>query len=143
VSILAAQQLIIARLNSMVSGFHTIANPSAIAGLRDITPLLPGCFVMPGSGQISAQQRNASGVIEEQDWLVIVIVGHQHSAAANTLTEAVAGGLMSGVISALSGWHPGPGFISPFVYAGREAPEYGLGYAEFPLIFSIRALGAA
>lgn len=140
--ILAAEQLIIDRITAQVSGFTTISNPSKIAGLRDIGPLLPGGFVMPGSGTSAAQQKNGSGMVEEQEWDLVVIVGHQHTDAADGHTESIAGALMTGCIQALSGWHPGVGFISPFVYAGREAPTYGLGYAEFPLTFTIKALGA-
>jgi hypothetical protein len=141
-SILAAQPLIIDRITAQVVGFTTISNPSLVAGLRDIGPLLPGCFVMPGPGDIAAQQKNGAGVVEEQEWDVIIIVGHQHTEAADGTTETTAGTLMTGCIQALSGWHPGIGFISPFVYAGRAAPIYGLGYAEFPLTFTIKALGA-
>ena len=139
-NMLVAEQNIIDRINSLITGFTTVGNPSIIAGLRDIGPLLPGCFVMPGPGEISAQERNKAGAVEEQEWTLIIIVGHQYDDASDGITEAIAGGLMADCIAALSGWHPGSGFIRPFVYAGREAPTYGLGYAEFPLTFTIKKL---
>lgn len=140
--ILSAQQLIINRIAANVTGFTTIGNPSKIAGLRDIGPLLPGCFVMPGGGDISSQQKNGTGAIEEQEWELVIIVGHQQTDAANGLTEDIAGTLMTACIKALSGYHPGAGFTGPFSYSPRHQPSYGLGYAEFPLTFSIKALAA-
>lgn len=137
-SLFAAEQLIIDRITAEVPGFTTISNPSLIAGLRDIGPLLPFCVVAPGAADISSQQTNGSGVIEEQDWSLTIIVEHQADDADSGLTEDLAGNLMMSCIQALSGWYPGTPFVRSFTYAGRVAPDYGLGYAEFPLNFKVK-----
>jgi hypothetical protein len=139
--VLVAEQLIIDRIIDQVPDFKTVDNPSLLAGLNDIGPLLPGCFVMPGPADISSQQTNGTGVVEEQDWQLIIIVAHQAFKNENRLTEDTAGELMQACIGALSGWRPGQNeFFRPFTYAGRAEPNYNSGYAEFPLSFKIRKM---
>jgi hypothetical protein len=150
-----AEQMIIDRLTALATVaqtdendetttlqlFKTISNPSLIAGLTEIGPLLPACFVMPGAADIATQLTNGTGVVEEQDWHLIIIVEHQASQADDKLTENLAGALLQKCIEALSGWlPPGKHFFRPFIYAGRAEPEYNLGYAEFPLTFKIRKM---
>jgi hypothetical protein len=139
--IFVAEQLIIARLIAQIPAFKTVDNPSLIAGLHDIGLLLPACFVMPGAADISTQQHNGAGVVEDQNWLLVVIVAHQAFKLDNKLTEDLAGALIQQCIQALSGWKPEPAdFFRPFIYAGRAEPEYNLGFAEFPLNFKIKRM---
>jgi hypothetical protein len=150
-----AEQMIIDRLTALATVaqtdendettylqlFKTISNPSLIAGLTDIGPLLPACFVMPGAADIASQLTNGTGVVEDQDWHLIIIVEHQVSQIDDKLTENLAGILLQQCIETLSGWlPPGKNFFRPFIYAGRAEPEYNLGYAEFSLIFKIRKI---
>lgn len=140
-NLFVAEQLIIDRLTAQTQDFKTIDNPSLIAGLHDIGPYLPACFVLPGAGDISTQLTNGTGVVEDQDWHLIIIVAHQAFKNDNKLTEDIAGVLMQSCIKALSGWKPEHNdFFRPFIYAGRAEPEYNLGYAEFPLTFKIRRM---
>ena len=139
--IFVAEQLIIDRLTAQVADFKTIDNPSLIAGLHDIGPYLPACFVMPGAGEIAAQQQNGAGVVEDQIWICVIIVAHQAFKLDNKLTEDLAGELIQSCIQSLSGWKPEANdFFRSFIYAGRSEPEYNLGYAEFPLTFKIRRM---
>ena len=139
--IFVAEQLIIDRLTAQVPDFKTIDNPSLIAGLQDIGPYLPACFVLPGAADISTQQQNGAGVVEDQTWILVVIVAHQAFKLDSKLTEDLAGALLQSCIQALSGWKPeNADFFRPFIYAGRTEPEYNLGYAEFPLNFKIRRM---
>lgn len=139
--IFSGEQLIIDRLNAQAADFKTIDNPSLLAGLTDIGPLLPACIVMPGAGDPYTQQANGAGVVEEQDWLLVIIVAHQAFKQDNRLTEDLAGVLLQSCIKALSGWKPdNADFFRPFIYAGRAEPEYNLGYAEFPLNFKIKRM---
>jgi hypothetical protein len=139
-SLFAAEQLIIDRIQAQVTGFKSVGNPSLLAGLHDIGPLLPGCFIMPSGAEIHSQQQNRQDVAEMQDWLLVIIVAHQASNSQNGLTEDIAGTLMHGCIMALSGWYPGSPFIRGFEYVGREQPDYNLGYAEFSLNFRIKKI---
>ncbi len=139
--IFIAEQLIIERLTALIPAFKTVDNPSLIAGLTDIGPLLPACFVMPGAGENAAQQQNGAGVVEDQSWQLIVITAHQAFKLENKLTEDIAGALIQSCIQAMSGWKPeNADFVRPFIYAGRSEPEYNLGYAEFPLTFKIKRM---
>jgi len=134
---LTLQTDIIARIQAQVPGFKTIANPSVMAGLRDIGPLLPACLVAPGQGGPIEQSQPQLPAVEKQEWEVVVIVAHQHTGEADGLTEQIAGTFMDGIVRALHGWKDGS---SPqkhgFIYAGRYRPTYGIGYAEFPMSFT-------
>jgi hypothetical protein len=136
--VLTAEQIIIDKITAEVSGFTTISNPSLLAGLHEIDLVLPACIIMPGMANISSQQANSAGVIEEQDWHVIIIVAHQATDSEDGKTEDIAGTFMQACIKALSGWYPGPPFLRSFIYEGRAAPEYNLSYAEFPLLFKVK-----
>lgn len=135
---LSLEQAIITRIRDSVAGFVTVGNASLLAGLRDIGPLLPGCFVIPGGAEPKQQtvQENAP-TLETQEWNIIVIVPHQHIDSVDGLTETLAGNLMTGVMQAMQGKKTtSPHQRQGFVYQGREQPTYGIGYAEFPMTFA-------
>ncbi|MGR9051373.1 MAG: phage tail terminator protein [Gammaproteobacteria bacterium] len=141
-NLFAAEQLLIDKIKADVTRFNTVDNPSVIAGLTDLGPLLPACIVMPGAGEVKDDDRLLPGIVEYQDWHLVVIVGHQYDEATNGQTESIAGELVYRTIKAISGFKPETSpnerFLRPFVYLGREEPEYGLGYVEFPLLFRIK-----
>ncbi|WP_367154649.1 hypothetical protein [Methylomonas sp. HYX-M1] len=138
---LTLEQNIVLRIQSQVSGFITVGNASLLAGLRDIGPLLPGCFVVPGGGEpVSPGNPTDTPLLEQQEWDVIIIVPHQATDSANGLTEVVASGFMSAVLKALHGWKADPTQRQGFIYQGRERPSYNLGYAEFPMTFLANAV---
>lgn len=134
-----AQALIIQRIKQSVAGLVTVGNPSVLVGLQDIGPLLPACIVMPGAGGVSAHQKHGPGAMEDQAWEIVLLVSHQAPGAGDGVTESLAGGFLSQIFTALSGWLPSAGFPRPMVYAGRDDPVYGRGYAEFPMRFTVMA----
>lgn len=138
---LSLQIDIINMITASVQGFTTIANPSVLVGVREIGPLLPACIVIPGGGDPDEQSVPSRPLIEDQDWDVVIIVPHQHQNSADGLTEQIAGAFMLGVLNALHGKKTGnkPQKYG-FIYAGRSQPSYNLGYAEFPMTFTAKAL---
>lgn len=135
------QKILIDRINAEVPGFKTVANPSVLAGLREIGPLLPACIVMPSGGDPMEQSSPILPVVETQHWDIIVIIGHQYREMDSGLTEQVAGELMTGILKALHGWRGSSNYQHKgFAYDGREAPSYAVGYAEFPLHFTSKAV---
>ncbi|WAR42932.1 phage tail terminator protein [Methylomonas rapida] len=137
---LTLQTALIARIQSQVSGFKTIGNPSVMAGLGQIGPLLPACLVVPGKAEPVVKAADALPAQEEQAWDIVVIVAHQHTQAAHGLTESLAASLMDGVFKAVQGWKASPNQRKGFVYQGRSAPSYSMGYAEFPMTFTASAV---
>lgn len=138
---LTLQTDIISLISSHVTGLTTIANPSVLAGLRDIGPLLPACIVMPGAGEADEQAIPSLPVSEQQQWDIIIIVAHQNTNAANGLTEQIAGGFMNGVLKALHGHKiANKSQKHGFIYLGRKEPAYNVGYAEFPMTFLAQTL---
>lgn len=136
-SIFAAEQLIIDRLQAQVPQFITVCNPSKIAGLKNLAGLLPACIVVPNKSVIDSEIENSQFVVEEQSWDLVIIVTHQRGEAT---TETLAGDLMQRCINSLSNFNAGTGFIRPFQYAGRPEPAYSEGYAEFTLQFKVKKL---
>jgi len=135
------EQAIIDKITAEVAGLTTVGNPSLLAGLRDIGPLLPACIVMPGAGEpVDAGKSAVAPLSEAQDWDVVIIVAHQATKAADGQTETIAGGFMTAVLKALQGKKISSQQRLGFVYQGRSAPNYGVGYAEFPLTFSTQAV---
>ncbi|MGR8932650.1 MAG: phage tail terminator protein [Gammaproteobacteria bacterium] len=138
---LTLQTDIIVRIQSQVPGFKTVANPSVLAGLRDIGPLLPACLVVPGAGEPIEQRQPQLPTVEQQEWEIVVIVAHQHIEADNGRTEKIAGGFMHEILKALHGWKAGAvPQKNGFIYTGRDKPAYSVGYAEFPMTFISKAI---
>ena len=139
---LTLQTDLIARIQSQVPGFKTIGNPSVMAGLglQNIGALLPACLVVPGKAEPVVKAADALPAQEEQAWDIVVIVAHQHTQAANGLTESLAASLMDGVFKAVQGWKAAPNQRKGFVYQGRSAPRYSMGWAEFPMTFTATAV---
>lgn len=139
-SLFDAELMIVDRIAAFIPEFKSVGNPSMIASLKELGPLLPACIVMPGSGEITSSERGVAGSIELQAWSLIILVGHQYNRASNQITEQIAGDLMTACIKIMSSWDPAGIFIRNFVYAGREAPTYSMGYAEFPLLFHAKKM---
>jgi hypothetical protein len=137
---LSLEPLIIARIDAQVPGFKTVGNATTLAGLRDIGPLLPGVFVIPGGGEPMVKTIDALPAQEIQDWDLIVIIAHQADETNAGLTEAIAGAFMTAVFKALQGWTAGPNQRKGFIYQGRQPPSYSIGYAEFPMTFTAHAV---
>jgi len=135
------QIAIISRITDFVPGLTTIANPSVLAGVREIGPLLPACIVIPGGGEPGEQHIPSLPLIETQEWDVVVIIAHQSRDSEDGLTEQIAGDFMRDILKALHGWKNG---AQPqkhgFIYTGRSQPNYNLGYAEFPMTFTAKAI---
>lgn len=133
---LTLQTDLINRIQSQVAGFKTVGNPSVVAGLRDIGQLLPACLVAPGAGRPIEQRQPELPTIEEQEWVIAIVVAHQHTDAADGLTEQIAGGFMQEIVKALHGWKADAAPQKQgFIYTGRDRPAYSMGYAEFPMAF--------
>lgn len=137
---LSIEPLMIARIDTQIPGFKTVGNPSVLAGLRDIGPLLPAAIIMPGGGEPLIKAPDALPTQEDQEWDVVVIVGHQATETGNGITEAIAGAFMTDVFKALQGWNASPNQRKGFVYQGRQAPIYSIGYAEFPMTFAAQTV---
>lgn len=136
----ALEQLIIDRIKEQVAGLNTVGNPSVLAGVRDLGPLLPACLVIPGAGSFVNTTCVGPAPEEEQTWNIIILVPHQHKAYADGLTETFAGEFMLGIFNALHDWKSATVYQRmPFMYQGRDQPIYDTGYAEFPMLFSVKA----
>lgn len=110
---------------------------SQVAG-QDYPPL-PSIYVMPDESDVTD---NGDGFqVENQLWIVSVLVDHSPDSSDIDTTANKAGVIMADVMSALIGWRPslGGSTIQGFKemrYAGRGAPIYAPGFGEFPVLFT-------
>jgi len=134
-----AEPLILARINAADTGdaFTTISSASVLANAGDITPLMPACLVMPGAVEGEVRENFHGPFDETQLWQVSVIVPHIKDPDGSVTTASAAGTLIKMVIEALHQYRLSADFPRLLKYAGREAPIYEQGWAEFPLFFSL------
>jgi len=132
-----AERAIIQRLDEEVVGLKTCGSMSLLASSRDMTDLLPGIFVGPGSGDITEGGRGygVTGIL--QSWSVTIIVPHWRTVRGDSSAAQLAGPFMMAVLAALEGWSPGTGF-EPMVFEGYGAPVGNAGWAAFDMDFSLQ-----
>lgn len=128
-----AQQKIIDKIKTDVLAFVTVDTPTAISGLTNFAGMLPACIVGAGLATIDSEEMRGNIAVEEQQWIIDIIVPLQAD------TELVASTLATGVIKALSNFELGTGFVRPMKYAGRPEPaSYAKSYAEFVFAFKVK-----
>ena len=121
---LALGGLILARLESRLpdlSGrIKSLGDPAAIDAAGQVTPAL---FVLFGGETVESDRSGrAESVI--QTWMVVVSVRSHQDMRSGQSAYAIAGPIVTRVIHALSGWHPG----SPYGLLTRVTPSLGPGY---------------
>lgn len=141
---LSLGRMLLTRIRAEVPGFKTVQfgsllMPAVLAG--DIGPLLPACAVTPGAGELEPQGAAAQIGIETQEWDIVVIIANNHDDEQFGTAELVASALMMGVYHALHGWKNhnqlrGHGMV----YKSRYDPVYNLGWAMFPMSFTVKAV---
>lgn len=143
---------IIKRIRDNIAGFKTVENPAnimyALEQGQEITPFLPGCFVLAGRGEpvINSTANNARlparfPFVEEQTYGVHILVPHNLDDTDNTLTDLNASKFIVQIIKLLHAWQPdGAGQAQKesfkLVYTGREEAEYSGSYGVYPLTFT-------
>lgn len=130
-----AYAAIIGRLQAECPGFALIDSPSAVASEDDVLRKLPGCYVFPGESKPTDNGNMHELNLEDQDWLVMVVVGYPGAGSAEP--ETTLGTLTLSVIDALHDWPP-TGSEGRLRYQGRKPVEYNEGYALIRLQFNRR-----
>lgn len=132
-----AELAIIRRLDEEIVGLKTCGSTSLIAASRDLTDLLPGVFVEPGSGDVTegGTGYGVTGIL--QAWSVTIIVPHWRTVRGDSSAAQLAGQFMLPVLEALEGWSPGTGY-EPMVFEGYGSPLGNSGWAAFEMSFSVQ-----
>lgn len=134
---------LIARVSNEVPDFKSVGGPYLLSALpRDeFGTLLPAAIVMPGAGTHQNANTLTGPRFETQDWQVVVVVSYNNDDATFTQSEMIAADLMTKVHKAVHDWAVDRSKARrQFVYKGRDAPNYQLGYIEFALNFTIDAV---
>jgi hypothetical protein len=132
-NLLAAENAIVARLREQIPDVD-VGSVAAIAGSLDITSRLPFMFVQPGGSQPSDIRGGGRAALDQQTWVVQVMVGTPPDKRFLDSSYQDAGELLGRVYQALTGWSVGAG-STPFRYQGRPEPHLELGWAAFPIAF--------
>ena len=102
-------------------------------------PPLPSIYVLPDESDVTDGEHGYQ--IEEQMWIISIMVDHSPDSADEDTTAIKAGAIMAKVASALVGWRPElagsrlQGF-KPMKYVGKGTPIYAPGFGEFPVLYS-------
>ena len=136
----AAEPLIVARLRDQLGNLvNTVDTVDLLAGNRDLADYLPAVFVMPSSSDPQSTAKRGGMIWDNQEYQVVIAVAHVHDPDTVAAVDLAAGGIMRAVFDALGGYHLDAGY-GPMQYTGRAAPYYGVGFAEYPMFFSVNAV---
>jgi hypothetical protein len=137
-NLFALEPLLIARIRDSLPELKTVGSSSLISQKQDIVTLCDAVFVIPGSGDGTA---NSGSVLIDQQWDVVVAVTKNYDQSDIETTAMKAGILCGQVIKLLHNWKPStPNDSFDMRFAGHGNAYFGAGYGEFPLFFNVKSV---
>ncbi|MGB5583693.1 MAG: hypothetical protein WBO93_08875 [Gammaproteobacteria bacterium] len=132
-SVFAAEQPIIDRIQAQVTSLAFVGSISALEVFETVPPL-PSVIVRPLGSAAEDDPHDGAFQIETQTWEITLLVGHEQGDTTDTTTVSQAGTLIYSIMQALVGFRPATGYMA-MSYRGRSDPYYEPGYGEFPILF--------
>ena len=126
---------IIQRIKAQCPEFALVGSPSVVSSEDDVMTSLPGCYVMPGNSEPTENGNNVTLGLEDQEWLVLLVVGYPE--AIDEMPEIALGEHALNVVKALNNWSPANN-AHRIRYKKRSAVDYDEGYATLKLLFAHR-----
>lgn len=132
------ENAILDRLQEAIGPLATVASGAAISaqGLSVGELAVPLAVVEPRAAEVSAQTARADSVIEDQSWLVSLVVRHDVDRERLRADYSELDTLVLRTISALTGWQPPTG-VRELRYQSREDALHEPGLLEVGLMFSV------
>jgi hypothetical protein len=134
-----AQQALIDKI-STIPDFLLVTNSSFSPTDQTIMSQTPAVCVIPGEAEY---ENIISGnyLIVHEFYEIHVVIQHETNDANHTLTEALAGGLLSKVLTVVNKYRP-TGYTDGFSPVKRLRPQYfeTEGFAVFTLVVSIKTI---
>jgi len=136
---LALEPLLIDRLKSAVPEFRAVPGMADLAAMQESGQPTPAAHVIYQGDTLPSGNNAGQGSAQmvAQTWMVVVAVRTARDTRGGSDAREEAGPLITGVIRALSGWMPGPGFI-PMRRVNAPKPGFNAGFGYFPLAFETR-----
>lgn len=130
-----ASPLIVQRLKDTTTGFRTIGTASLLNSLRDIVTQCDGAYVLPGRGDVTSKA--GASIADEQQWVIGVSVARSVDPSDVATLENKLGDYGVQIVRALHSHRLSDAFM-PMQFEGHGEITYGDGYAEFPLLFTVK-----
>lgn len=134
-NIFEASPLIVQRLKDTTTGLKTIGTASMLNSVRDIVAQCDGAYVLPGRGDVTSKA--SASIADEQQWVVGISVARAADPADIATLEDKLGEYGIQVVRALHNHRLSDAFM-PMQFDGHGEITYGDGYAEFPLLFTVK-----
>lgn len=142
---LALEPLIIARLQSQVTGLRAVLSADDLADLATGVQTTPAAYVLYDGDDVPATPAMRAGdgarQLITQRWLVVLAVRNARGGAD---AREDAGPLLSQCLTALAGHHlqptPPAHIFRPLKRAQAPRPGYADGFGYFPLLFTTEVM---
>lgn len=132
---LAVEDLIRQRLAERVPGIRKIYSVDDLQGAQEQAQRTPAAHILY-SGATPAQERKDQAAVNiEQTWTVVIAVRHIRDTSG---ARSEAGEIIQATLEALQGWRPSEQHSPMSMTRAPLRPDYGNGYAYFPVAFTTR-----
>lgn len=134
-----AQQALIDKIDE-IPDFLLVTNSSFTPTDMVITSQLPAACVIPAEADYETLMSGSFIAVFEQ-YEIHIVIQHETNDANHTLTEKLAGDLISKILTAVHQYRP-TGFVDGFRPVKRLRPQYfeNEGFAVFTLVVQIKTL---
>jgi len=137
---LAAEALIVARLQAQVPALTRVYGLGELAQLDEASQTVPSAHVIYQGESFEGEAGRGAKQKVLQTWLVVIAIDSAVDPVTGSGARASAGSLMSQVITALAGYELATGF-RPCKRVNAPAPAYAGQFAYFPLAFEVGFIG--
>lgn len=132
---LSLEGLIRDRLQERVTGLRKVYSVDDLQGAQEQAQRTPAAHILY-TGATPVQERGDRAAVQvEQTWTLIVAVRYVRDTSG---ARSDAGGILQSVLEALQGWRPSDEHSPLSMTRAPLRPDYGGGFAYFPVAFSTR-----
>jgi len=132
---LSLEGLLRDRLQEQVPGLRKVYSVDDLQGAQEQAQRTPAAHILY-TGATPVQERGDQAVVQvEQTWTIIIAVRYVRDTSG---ARSDAGGILQAVLEALQGWRPSPEHSPLSMTRAPLRPDYGNGFAYFPVAFNAR-----
>lgn len=132
---LAAEPLLVARLESELDASVAVKTAEELAGLDELSQKTEAVYVIYDGDSPGGNAGDGSRAVMKQRWMTVVAVRNRNTLDGEKARRK-AGELMAAVNTALAGYKLGQGFL-PIIRVGATPPGYSDTYGYFPIAFEV------
>jgi len=131
---LAAGAAIVARLQATVPDLASVRQAAGRQAVDESVLAVPAALVIYDGDRLGDEAGHGRAHIVHQQWLVVLAVRHAAQGDGGAAAQAVAGPLLTALLSALQGWPPSDRHRG-LIRVAAPRPGYSPGFVYYPLTF--------